>query len=735
MLIINPTSTCDVCLEGYSSDNRQPHAIPCGHVFCKTCLEALLHTACPLCRSRFHPADIRRLHIDSTSSPGPNHAEDETPTVLPPGSTAEVRVLLDTAKTYLRNGAPATQFRELAHKCSSWMRHNPPEKHGDMYLLTKLLLNTAEWYAKLHEAQAQVRRSDRELESIRAHMFTELQEADRKYQELFQLHQNERAVADSKLEELLRLQRDERETALAVEKSLRDHHEKLDREWRDRYDRLSYIASDNRRPRGCTCTDGNCANNSPNNDNAELLGPMAVDNSPPTLPDLAVTASEETAVVKFNAVDASSSMNDIKTLRNIWDKSPGPNQMIYFLSPLPLSDGIAITSAPPTAPLPKEDSDPSIPPGFVPYSSPILEPTPVRPRAQREPSGLAMSRPTTLYDEPTLSRSLPSQGPDILMRSPLSSPTIRPASTTIHHQSTPSHRDHSVASPSRLTEAARHVSASSEQIDEGERHRAQQLHELLDSPVVPSRLPQFISQSFRTESPFQPPPRTGSSSSNQHSRTQSADVIPMSSSLGRSHNSSRARSSSSAVEPTTSSSYSRSNVHPPMVYPQQALDTPNLSSSHAHSFFHPPMLSPLQTSSGTPSNSSVRSHPGLIRHDSHRKMSSASSAAQAIEREQKERRKAEREREKEQERLFKEREEREREAQKERERELARQHQKQQRTNSAVGATSSSLRDSTNATHGSSQPHNRLAAHSSIGNGKGRMGMHGVPPPTSVGYV
>jgi hypothetical protein len=102
-----------------------------------------------------------------------------------------------------------------------------------MYLLTKLLLNTAEWYAKLHEAQSQVRRSDRELESIRAHMATELQEADRKYQELFQLQQNERAVADSKFEELLRLQRDERETALAVEKSLRDHHEKLDREWRE----------------------------------------------------------------------------------------------------------------------------------------------------------------------------------------------------------------------------------------------------------------------------------------------------------------------------------------------------------------------------------------------------------------------------------------------------------------------------------------------------------------------
>jgi hypothetical protein len=326
-----------------------------------------------------------------------------------------------------------------------------------------------------------------------------------------------------------------------------------------------------------------------------------------------------------------------------------------------------------------------------------------------------------------------------MMRSPLSSPAIRPASTAINHQSAVGHIDtHSPALPQRLPEVPRRASASPDPIDEGERHRVQQLHELLDSPVVPTRVPHFMSQSLRTESPLlQHTPRSGSSASNQHSRTQSADVIPMASSLGRTNpHLSRARSSSIVVESTRSSSHSRSNVHPPMV--QQALDTPNVS----YAIFHPPMLSPLQTSSGTPPNASVRSHPGLIRHDSHRKMSSASSAAQAIEREQKERRKAEREKEKEQERLFKEREEREREAalaEKERERESARQQhqmqQQQQRTNSVVGATSSSLRDSTNSAHGLSQQHNRHAPYPSLGNGKGRMGMLGVPPPTNVGYI
>lgn len=323
-----------------------------------------------------------------------------------------------------------------------------------------------------------------------------------------------------------------------------------------------------------------------------------------------------------------------------------------------------------------------------------------------------------------------------MMRSPLSSPAIRPASTAVNHQSAVGHIDtHSPALPQRLPEVPRRSSASPDPIDEGERHRVQQLHELLDSPVVPSRVPHFMSQSLRTESPLHHTPRSGSSASNQHLRTQSADVIPMSSSLGRTnHHSSRARSST-VVESTRSSSHSRSNVHPPMVYPQQALDTPNTS----YAIFHPPMLPPSQTSSGTPPHGSVRSHPGLIRHDSHRKMSSASSAAQAIEREQKERRKAEREKEKEQERLFKEREEREREAalaEKERERESARQQmQQQQHQRTSVGATSSSLRDSTNSTHGPSQQHNRHTPYPGIGNGKGRMGMLGVPPPTNVGYV
>ena len=38
MLIVHASSSCDICLEDYDWDipTQTPHAIPCGHIFCKT---------------------------------------------------------------------------------------------------------------------------------------------------------------------------------------------------------------------------------------------------------------------------------------------------------------------------------------------------------------------------------------------------------------------------------------------------------------------------------------------------------------------------------------------------------------------------------------------------------------------------------------------------------------------------------------------------------------------------
>ena len=88
MIVLHPSSRCDVCLDPYTwnTTSDAPHAIPCGHIFCKTwvlfpllvayslviqgststsrCLRTLAPSLCPLCRKTFLPERAKRLHVD-----------------------------------------------------------------------------------------------------------------------------------------------------------------------------------------------------------------------------------------------------------------------------------------------------------------------------------------------------------------------------------------------------------------------------------------------------------------------------------------------------------------------------------------------------------------------------------------------------------------------------------------------------------------------------------------------
>ncbi|KAF9527176.1 hypothetical protein CPB83DRAFT_856498 [Crepidotus variabilis] len=66
MLVLHSTSRCDVCLLEYTWENsaKVPHAIACGHIFCRDCLYATTPPICPLCRRQYQPGKIKRLHVD-----------------------------------------------------------------------------------------------------------------------------------------------------------------------------------------------------------------------------------------------------------------------------------------------------------------------------------------------------------------------------------------------------------------------------------------------------------------------------------------------------------------------------------------------------------------------------------------------------------------------------------------------------------------------------------------------
>ena len=40
MLVLHPSSRCDVCMDAYTFQTiaQTPHAIPCGHIFCRPCV-------------------------------------------------------------------------------------------------------------------------------------------------------------------------------------------------------------------------------------------------------------------------------------------------------------------------------------------------------------------------------------------------------------------------------------------------------------------------------------------------------------------------------------------------------------------------------------------------------------------------------------------------------------------------------------------------------------------------
>ncbi|KAF8661643.1 hypothetical protein AX16_001285 [Volvariella volvacea WC 439] len=88
MLTLSPGSVCDVCAEEYGPQSL-PHSIPCGHVLCASCCNAIvektpsrLSPVCPFCRVPFSNDSIRLIRIDFGTSGW------STPRRLPPGHDA-----------------------------------------------------------------------------------------------------------------------------------------------------------------------------------------------------------------------------------------------------------------------------------------------------------------------------------------------------------------------------------------------------------------------------------------------------------------------------------------------------------------------------------------------------------------------------------------------------------------------------------------------------------------------
>ncbi|TFK36278.1 hypothetical protein BDQ12DRAFT_687136 [Crucibulum laeve] len=115
-LIIHPSSQCDVCWGSYTCESADdsPHAIQCGHVFCRTCIVNLSpadpHSStppiCPLCRLVFTRDGANKLHVG-----------------LPTGTEVSgtgVNIGAGTSTSQSSNSAQMSLLKELA---VSWEKH------------------------------------------------------------------------------------------------------------------------------------------------------------------------------------------------------------------------------------------------------------------------------------------------------------------------------------------------------------------------------------------------------------------------------------------------------------------------------------------------------------------------------------------------------------------------------------------------------------------------------------
>lgn len=248
MLVLSKSSTCDVCMEGYMAGGNSPHSISCGHVFCQKCLDHLLRHICPLCRTRFSPQDVRRLHID-IQSPAITTASieevPENPESSPPPDD-EARTLQNDIARVVKEGAKLPELRRVIEKCRTYYKSQSADQQNPVKVSALLLWNLAESQRHLAEMRkdkaAEVEKTrvvEIALEEMRLEKVAEAEracEAKIVLEEVRSRLTAEIVNLQMKYEELQRIRQDEKDTALAVEKSLREHYDELNAHWRSKFE-------------------------------------------------------------------------------------------------------------------------------------------------------------------------------------------------------------------------------------------------------------------------------------------------------------------------------------------------------------------------------------------------------------------------------------------------------------------------------------------------------------------
>ena len=97
------------------------------------CLDHLMQHKCPLCRERFSPRDIRKLHVDRDPATGMGVTGTELssePITAPPQIDNESQRLLDDIARIVKEGGKLNEIRRVIDECRAYYKSQPGNQVG-----------------------------------------------------------------------------------------------------------------------------------------------------------------------------------------------------------------------------------------------------------------------------------------------------------------------------------------------------------------------------------------------------------------------------------------------------------------------------------------------------------------------------------------------------------------------------------------------------------------------------
>ncbi|KIJ49198.1 hypothetical protein M422DRAFT_66218 [Sphaerobolus stellatus SS14] len=144
MLVVDPSSTCDICLEAFNTADRECFCTPCGHVFCASCLPRLRQPTCPMCRKDFRDSRLvsqtmRKVHVDFTR---PDQSTSNGPAGEVVNSVVATRAReLESmvADIVLQGRLDIDEVSQLHHEVTIFLREQPHGEHASLRTTHALL--------------------------------------------------------------------------------------------------------------------------------------------------------------------------------------------------------------------------------------------------------------------------------------------------------------------------------------------------------------------------------------------------------------------------------------------------------------------------------------------------------------------------------------------------------------------------------------------------------------------